>query len=90
VLAFGLVDAPPAPVAGLTLPYVVAAAVSVAVTTLVLELIKLPHPPAGATTLIVSLGILSKPLELLDMAGAIVLVTLVAWALNVAVGHWRR
>ena len=90
VLAFGLTGAPPAPIAGLTLPYLAAAAISVAITTLVLELVRLPHPPAGATTMIVSLGILDKPLNLLDMAGAIVLVTLAAWLLNYAVGHWRR
>lgn len=60
----------------------VAGTLSVAITTLVLTLLKTPHPPAGATTLIVSLGILTQPPQLLAMAGAIVLVTLAGWALN--------
>ena len=90
VVAFGLTGAPPAPVAGLTPSYVAAGALSVAITTLVLQLIRLPHPPAGATTLIVSLGILSKPLALLSMAGAVLLITLAGWALNFALGRWRH
>ncbi|PYY55895.1 MULTISPECIES: HPP family protein [unclassified Curtobacterium] len=81
-LAFGLAGSTAAPTGGLTLGYVAAGAVSVALTTLVLQLIRLPHPPAGATTLIVSLGILSEPLQLLDMAGAVLLVTVAGWALN--------
>ena len=59
--ALGLQGTPPAPVGGLTPLYVVAGALSVAITTLVLSLMKLPHPPAGATTLIVSLGIFVRP-----------------------------
>jgi len=89
VLAFGLTQAPPAPVGGLTLGYLLAGALSVALTTLVLQLIRLPHQPAGATTLIVSLGILDRPLELLDMAGAVVLITAAAWAAHLATGRWR-
>jgi CBS-domain-containing membrane protein len=58
----------------------------VALTTLVLTLLKTPHPPAGATTLIVSLGILTSPAELAAMAGAIVLITVVGWGLNVLFG----
>jgi hypothetical protein len=81
-LAFGLAGAPPAPVGGLTPAYVAAGALSVALTTVVLTLLALPHPPAGATTLLVSLGILAKPVDLLDIAGAVVLITLAGWALN--------
>ncbi|WP_345800858.1 HPP family protein [Microbacterium sp. AZCO] len=80
--ALGLQGTPPAPVGGLTPGYLVAGALSVAITTLVLTLIKLPHPPAGATTLIVSLGILVQPIQLLAMAGAIIFVTLAGWGLN--------
>ena len=56
---FGLRGDPPAPVGGLTPGYVAAGALSVAITTLVLTLLHLPHPPAGRSTLIVSLGILA-------------------------------
>ncbi|THG33578.1 HPP family protein [Naasia lichenicola] len=80
--AFGLAGQPPAPVGGLTAGYVAAGALSVALTTAILSLLKLPHPPAGATTLIVSLGILTAPAELLSMAAAVLLVTAAGWALN--------
>lgn len=78
----GLAGQPPAPIGGLTVPYVVAGVLSVAITTLVLTLVRMPHPPAGATTLIVSLGILTRPPQLLAMASAIVLITVAGWALN--------
>lgn len=84
--AFGLQDAPPAPVGGLTAPFVAAGALSVALTTLVLTWLRKPHPPAGATTLIVSLGILSSPPQLLSMAGAILLTTAAGWGLNLLLG----
>jgi CBS-domain-containing membrane protein len=70
------------PDAGITMPYLLAGAVSVAATTLVLTLLQLPHPPAGATTLIVSLGILTQPTQLLAMACAIVAVTAAGWGIN--------
>ena len=84
--AFGLQGSPPAPVGGLTPAYLLAGALSVALTTLVLTLLKTPHPPAGATTLIVSLGILTAPAELASMAGAVVLITVVGWGLNIVFG----
>jgi CBS-domain-containing membrane protein len=80
--AFGLIGEPPAPVGGLTPAYVAAGALSVALTTAILSLLKMPHPPAGASTLIVSLGILSTPPELLSMVGAVLLVTALGWGLN--------
>jgi CBS-domain-containing membrane protein len=84
--AFGLWDEPPASVSGLSGAYLLAGAVSVAVTTLVLTMIRTPHPPAGATTLIVSLGILTGPTAWASMAGAIVLITVVGWGLNILLG----
>lgn len=86
VALFGLTDRPPAPVGGLTLGHVAAGALSVAVTTLVLALLHNPHPPAGASTLIVSLGILTGWREFVVMAGAVLLVTTVGWGLNLALG----
>src|SRR4051794_40738531 len=88
--ALGLNGQPSVPVGGITLPYLVAGALSVAITTLVLTLLNLPHPPAGATTLIVSLGILTQPPQLLAMAGAIILITLVGWGLNALLIRRRR
>jgi CBS-domain-containing membrane protein len=82
----GLQDDPSAPSGGLTGAYLLAGALSVALTTLVLTWAKTPHPPAGATTLIVSLGILTTPIQLASMAGAIVLITALGWGLNVLLG----
>jgi CBS-domain-containing membrane protein len=82
LLAFGLAGQPSVPDAGLTVPYVFAGALSVALTTVILTLVNLPHPPAGATTLIVSLGILTTVPQLLSMAGAILLITVAGWGLN--------
>lgn len=84
--AFGLAGQPSAPVGGLTVGYVAAGVLSVAVTTLVLTLLGLPHPPAGASTLIVSLGILSTPVQIVSMVGAVILVTGLGWGLNRLLG----
>ncbi|MDQ0755232.1 HPP family protein [Arthrobacter sp. B3I4] len=84
--AVGLKGSPPAPVGGLSVAYVAAGALSVALTTLLLTWLRKPHPPAGATTLIVSLGILTTPPELLSMAGAVVLITAAGWGLNLLLG----
>jgi CBS-domain-containing membrane protein len=86
LFAFQLYGQPPAPVGGLTPAYVGAAVLSVALTTAVLTLLRLPHPPAGASTLIVSLGILTTPLQLLTMLAAVVLITVAGWGLNLLLG----
>ncbi|MDQ6643370.1 MAG: HPP family protein, partial [Chloroflexota bacterium] len=45
-------------------------------------LLRAPHPPAGATTLIISLGILTQPWQLLLLMVAVVLLTLQAIVIN--------
>ena len=88
LLVFGLWDAPPvlhAP-SGARVGAVV---VSAAVTTLVLQVLRSPHAPAGATTLIVSLGLLKAPRDLLAIVSAIMFVTAVATVLNIATGRRR-
>jgi CBS domain-containing membrane protein len=45
-------------------------------------LLRVSHPPAGATTLIVSLGILTKPHSLVIIEIAVILLTAQAWAIN--------
>ncbi|MEV1143251.1 HPP family protein [Micromonospora sp. NPDC049799] len=79
LVACGLADNPSVLQEGVSAPRIVAAAGSLAVTALVLVLLKASHPPAGATTLIVSLGLLTTPTQLLVAAGAVVLVTVVDW-----------
>ncbi|HUQ00113.1 MAG TPA: HPP family protein, partial [Aeromicrobium sp.] len=59
---------------------------SLAVTGLVAHLLKAQHPPAGATTLIVSLGVLHQPKQLVAMAVAIILVTALGWVANNVAG----
>ncbi|GAC1404953.1 MAG: hypothetical protein NVSMB49_23940 [Ktedonobacteraceae bacterium] len=78
----GLTVAGPALVVGVTWPRVIAAALSLGLTSGLMVLLKSPHPPAGATTLIISLGILTHPWQLLLLMGAVVLLTLQALAIN--------
>jgi CBS domain-containing membrane protein len=78
----GLTTAGPALAVGVTWPRVIAAALSLGLTAGLMVLLKSPHPPAGATTLIVSLGILTRPWQLLLLMAAVVLLTLQAIAIN--------
>jgi CBS domain-containing membrane protein len=78
----GLTAAGPALAVGVTWPRVIAAGLSLGLTSGLMVLLKSPHPPAGATTLIISLGILTKPLQLLLLLVAVVLLTLQALAIN--------
>jgi CBS domain-containing membrane protein len=80
--ATGLQDAPPISTAGVDAPRVLAAALSLAATGALMILAKAAHPPAGATTLIISLGIITRPLHLLILEAAVVLMVLQAIALN--------
>ena len=52
---------------------VLAAALSLSATGAFMALLRVSHPPAGATTLIVSLGIISQPAELFIIEVAVVL-----------------
>lgn len=44
--------------------------------------LRVPHPPAGATTLIVSLGILTEPVELLVLMLAVFLLVVQGYVIN--------
>ena len=59
-----------------------AAALSLSMTGCLMILLKAAHPPAGATTLIISLGIVTKPTYLLLIEVAVALLTLQAIAIN--------
>jgi len=78
----GLTMAGPALTVGVTWPRVIAAALSLGLTAGLMVLFKSPHPPAGATTLIISLGLLTKPLQLVLLMAAVVLLTLQALVIN--------
>jgi CBS-domain-containing membrane protein len=79
---FGLLDAGPAVSEGVTASRVGAAALSLGLTSGVMVLARAPHPPAGATTLIISLGILHEPKHLVVLMIAVLLLTGQAIAIN--------
>jgi len=63
-------------------PRLLAAALSLSATGALMALLRISHPPAGATTLIVSLGIISQPKELVIIEVAVILLTVQAFAIN--------
>lgn len=83
---FGLRQTPSALQAGISPARIGAATLSVAVTSAVLILFRSLHPPAGATTLIVSLGLLSTLHAVIMVALGIVLLTETSWLINRALG----
>ncbi|BDU68193.1 hypothetical protein GETHOR_02940 [Geothrix oryzae] len=78
----GLHHAPPAMVMGVDLARIGAAALSLAATGALMILFRAAHPPAGATTLIISLGIITRPQHLAIMLLAVALLTVQAIVLN--------
>ena len=79
---FGLQHAPPAMATGVSAARVGAAALSLALTGALMILAKAAHPPAGATTLIISLGIVTRPSHLFVIEIAVAILTLQAIAIN--------
>ncbi|HVE87852.1 MAG TPA: HPP family protein [Myxococcales bacterium] len=82
LLLMGLEHAPPAMATGVDLPRVAAAALSLAATGALMILLKAAHPPAGATTLIISLGIVTRPSHLATIELAVALLTVQAFCIN--------
>lgn len=78
----GLTTAGPALSVGMTWPRVLAAAISLGLTAGLMVLCRAPHPPAGATTLIISLGILTQPWQLVLLLIAVIMLTIQAIAIN--------
>jgi CBS-domain-containing membrane protein len=65
---------------------VLAAAIALALTAGIAMLLKAEHPPAGATTLIVALGILPQLLDIAFLMAAVFLLTVLALVINRASG----
>ncbi len=82
LVVFGLTQAGPALAEGVTLARVGAAALSLGLTSGVMVWSKVPHPPAGATTLIISLGILTKPPQLAVLMLAVCLLVVQGFVIN--------
>ena len=93
LVIFGLTDAPAALATEVTAGRIGAAAVSLALTSAVMVWLRAPHPPAGATTLIVSLGILVEPGQLGILMLAVIVLTAQGWVINRLAGidypTWR-
>ena len=67
---------------GIFWPRILASALSLSATGAFMVLLDVSHPPAGATTLIVSLGIISKPRELVIIEVAVFLLVAQALVIN--------
>ena len=83
--AFALAGAGGQPFAehpGIFWPRILAAALSLSTTAALMVLLGISHPPAGATTLIISLGIISKPRELVVIEVAVFLLVAQALVIN--------
>ena len=93
LVIFGLTDAGPALVEGVAWDRVGAAALSLGLTSGLMVWLHAPHPPAGATTLIVSLGILPDPVDLAVLMLAVVALVGQAYVINHLAGidypRWR-
>jgi CBS domain-containing membrane protein len=79
---FGLLDQPTAIEVGFTTERWLAVALSLAFTGLLLRLLRAAHPPAGATTVIVSLGLLDTPEQMAVLALGVLLVAIPAGIFN--------
>lgn len=79
---FGLLDAPPSLLAGVDGPRIGAAALSVGATGALTLLLDTPHPPAGATTLIVSLGLMPHLWQIPVLLASVLLLTAQGFVIN--------
>jgi CBS-domain-containing membrane protein len=82
LVVFGLTNAPPALATSVTGARVGAAALSLGLTSGAMVWARVPHPPAGATTLIVSLGILRTPAQISVLMLAVVLLVVQGFVIN--------
>jgi len=82
LLVTGLQHAPPALQTGVSDQRVMAAALSLAASGALMILMKAAHPPAGATTLIISLGLVTRPFHLVLIEVAVALLALQAIGIN--------
>lgn len=82
----GLTDAPPILQTGVTGPRIVAAALSIGLTSGLMILLNVPHPPAGATALIISLGLIHEPRRYPLLLAGVALLVLQGFIINRAAG----
>jgi CBS domain-containing membrane protein len=78
----GVTTAGPALAVGVTALRIIATGLSLGLTAGLMVLLRAPHPHAAATTLIVSLGILTQPWQLVLLMGAVILLICQAIIIN--------
>jgi hypothetical protein len=83
----GLWSAPSVIQIGVSPARVLAAALAVGSTSFLLAGVRLPHPPAGATTLIVALGLITGTHALLYIPVGVAVITVVAISVNRYLGE---
>ena len=83
---FGLLGAASVYQQGVTPARIGAVALSVALTGGVLRLLRAAHPPAGATTIIVSSGLLAKPGQIASIVVGVIIIPAGSWALHRLMG----
>lgn len=86
LLVFDLTNHAPALVEGVAWNRVGAAALSLGLTSGLMVWARVPHPPAGATTLIISLGILRTPGQLAVLMVAVFLLVVQGFVINRSAG----
>jgi CBS domain-containing membrane protein len=94
LLLFGLASAPAASTTGIDTSRILAVGFSLGLTGALMILFKCGHPPGGATTLIVSLGIISEPFSLIVLEAAVIILAILAISINrlAAIDYpiWKR
>jgi len=86
LVLFGLTQAGPATVVGVTVARVFAAALSFSATGALMVLLRAAHPPAGATTLLIALGALTRPAHLAVIELAVGVLAVQAIVINRVAG----
>jgi CBS-domain-containing membrane protein len=86
LVVFGLQHAAPALTGGVTWGWIGSASLSLGLTAGAMIWLRVPHPPAAATTLIVSLGILPRPSQLVALFAAILLLVFQGFVINRVAG----
>lgn len=82
LVVFGLTNTPAIIVSGISIQFVLAATLSISLTSALMKLFSVEHPPAGATTLIISLGILHTLPNITVLMIAVILLYLEARFIN--------
>ncbi len=86
LVVFGLGRAPSTLSGGLSAERAAAAGLSLGLTAGLMALLNLPHPPAAATTLIVSLGFVTRPAEFGALMGGVIIIVAEGFILDRLVG----